>query len=108
MTSRWKPMFDAAPPCDRADDLSGFDLPEVRARNPSDKDLQRAEGSGRIVLSGSEKGTRIIDVFQQAPIRIIFPSTGGSPAEEAVLVNTAGRIAGGDQLANYVIHPAPC
>ena len=66
-------MFDATPPCDHGDDLSPFDLSEVRARNPSDKDLQRAEGSGRIVLSGSEKGTRIIDVFQQAPIRIIFP-----------------------------------
>jgi urease accessory protein len=101
-------MFDATPPCDHGDDLSPFDLPEVRARNPSDKDLQRAEGSGRIVLSGSEKGTRIIDVFQQAPIRIIFPSTGGSPAEEAVLVNTAGGIAGGDRLETDVTALADC
>ncbi len=100
-------MFDATPPCDHGDDLSPFDLPEVRARNPSDKDLQRAEGSGRIVLSGSEKGTRIIDVFQQAPIRIIFPSTGGSPAEEAVLVNTAGGIAGGDRLESDVTALGP-
>jgi urease accessory protein len=95
-------MFDATPPSDRADELSFFDLPEVRARNPSDKDLQRAEGSGRLVLSGSEEGTRIIDVFQRAPIRIMFPRTAGSAVEEAVFVNTAGGIAGGDRLETDV------
>jgi urease accessory protein len=94
-------MFDATPPSDRADELSFFDLPEVRARNPSDKDLQRAEGSGRIVLSGSEEGTRIIDVFQRAPIRIMFPRT-ASAVEEAVFVNTAGGVAGGDRLETDV------
>ncbi len=95
-------MFDATPPSDHGDDLSSFDLPEVRARNPSDKDLQRAEGSGRIVLSGSDKGTRIMDVFQRAPIRIMFPRTAGGAVEEAVLVNTAGGIAGGDRLETGV------
>jgi hypothetical protein len=60
-------MFDATPLPDRVDDLSLFGWPDVRARNPSDKDLQRAEGSGRIVLSGSDKGTRIMDVFQRSP-----------------------------------------
>ena len=41
--------------------------------NPSDNGLQRADGSGRMVLSGSEKGTRIVDVFERSPIRIMFP-----------------------------------
>jgi len=72
------------------------------AGNPSDKDLQRAEGSVRIVLGGSEKGTRIMDVFQRSPIRIMFPRAGGGPLEEAVLVNTAGGIAGGDRLESAV------
>lgn len=63
----------------------------------SDKNLQRAEGSGRVIVSGSETGTRIIDVFQQSPIRILFPKVHG-PVKEAVLVNTAGGIAGGDRL----------
>jgi len=72
--------------------------PEVRGGNPSDKDLQRAEGSGWIVLGGSEKGTCIVDLFQRSPIRIMFPRTGRSAVEEAVLVNTAGGIAGGDRL----------
>jgi urease accessory protein len=51
-----------------------------------------------MVFIGSEEGTRIADVFQRAPIRILFPRAIGSGVEEAVLVNTAGGIAGGDQL----------
>jgi urease accessory protein len=72
------------------------------AGNPSDKDLQRAEGSGRIILSGSEKGTRIVDVFERSPVRIMFPRAGAGAIEEAVLVNTAGGIAGGDRLESGV------
>jgi urease accessory protein len=68
------------------------------SRRPSDQDLERAEGSGRIVLSGSENGTRIKEVFQRSPLRILFPSTVAGAVEEAVLVNTAGGIAGGDRL----------
>jgi urease accessory protein len=88
--------------CNRRNPGSGaprsFALPEGRAENPSDRDLQRAEGSGRIVVSGSEKGTRIMDLFQRSPIRIMFPRVGGGAVEEAVLINTAGGIAGGDRL----------
>ena len=64
----------------------------------SDKGLQRADGCGRLVLSGSENGTRIEDVFERSPIRIMFPRTGHRVVEEAVLINTAGGIAGGDRL----------
>jgi len=84
------------------DYLSPFGSPEVRAGNPSDKDLQRANGAGRIVLSGSEKGTYIKDVFQRSPIRIMVPRVSGSAVEEAVLVNTAGGVAGGDRLESDV------
>jgi len=68
----------------------------------SDKNLQRAAGSGWIVISGSETGNRIVEVFQQSPIRIMFPRASGGAVEEAVLVNTAGGIAGGDRL-EYVV-----
>ena len=91
-------MFDAALPSDLANDLSVLGSPEWRSGKLSDKDLQRAEGSCRIVLGGSEKGTRIMDVFQRSPIRVLFPRAGGSAIEEAVLVNTAGGVAGGDRL----------
>ena len=46
-------MFDATVPSDLMDNLRRFRLPEMRAGNLSDKDLQRAEGSCRILLSGS-------------------------------------------------------
>jgi urease accessory protein len=72
--------------------------PEVGAKSTSDRDLQRADGRGRIVVSGSDRGTRIMDVFQSSPIRVLFPRVGSGAPEEAVLINTAGGIAGGDRL----------
>jgi urease accessory protein len=53
------------------------------------------------VVSGSENGTRVTSVFQRAPIRVLFPNLGRA-VEEAVLVNIAGGIAGGDRL-EYVV-----
>src|SRR5919106_366405 len=91
-------MFDATSPSDLTHDLTPFGSPEVRGGTPSDNDLQRAEGFGRALLSGSEKGSRIVDIFQRSPIRIMFPGAGGGAVEEAVLVNTAGGISGGDRL----------
>jgi urease accessory protein len=63
-----------------------------------DKDLQRSEGLARLVLAGSAQGTRIVDIFQRSPIRLMFPAIRGAPVEEAVVVNTGGGIAGGDRL----------
>jgi urease accessory protein len=82
-------------PLDVTDSLSR----SHRAANPlSDKRLQRADGCGRLVLSGSENGTRIEDVFERSPTRIMFPRTGHCPVEEAVIINTGGGVAGGDRL----------
>jgi urease accessory protein len=74
------------------------DSPERNSTTISDRDLQRAHGFGRIVVSGSEQGTFITDIFQRSPVRMMFPRIGSSKAEEAVLINTAGGIAGGDCL----------
>jgi urease accessory protein len=90
--------YGALVPFTLAHNLVPFHSSEAPAGNPSDKDLQRANGSGRIVLSDSDNGTRVVDVFQHSPIRIMFPRLGGSAVEEAVLINTAGGIAGGDRL----------
>jgi urease accessory protein len=94
-------MFDATSPFELTGDSCPSGSPEGRKVNPSDKDLQRAEGSCQIVLSGSEKGTRIMDVFQRFPIHVMFPRA-GCAVEEAVLINTAGGIAGGDRLESGV------
>jgi urease accessory protein len=71
---------------------------DVCADPPSDKGLQRADGCGRLVVSGSENGTRIEDLFERSPTRIMFPRTGSRPVEEAVIINTGGGVAGGDRL----------
>jgi urease accessory protein len=91
-------MFETVSGSDLIDDLRSFGLPEGHAGGASDNDLQRARGCARLVLTGSEHGTRIIDVFERSPIRILFPRPVGSAVEEAVLVNTAGGVAGGDRL----------
>jgi urease accessory protein len=43
-----------------------------------------------------------MDVFQRSPIRVLFPRANGAAIEEAVFVNTAGGIAGGDRLESCV------
>lgn len=81
---------------------NAIETPAHDTENSSDKDLQRAEGTCRIVVGGSEKGTRIVDVYQKSPIRVLFPRTGDDHAQEAVLVNTSGGVAGGDRLQSSV------
>src|SRR4029453_5922023 len=94
-------MFDLRSPSD-LQDLDPLGSPQGCSDSPSDKDLQRAAGVCRIVLSGSDMGTRITDVFQRSPVRVMFPRTAGAAVEEAVLINIAGGIAGGDRLQSHV------
>jgi urease accessory protein len=91
-------MFEAGSLSHLTIDTGFLALPELHSANPSDRHLQRLSGSCRIVLSGSEKGNRIMDVYQQSPTRVLFPRTAGAAVEEAVLINTAGGVAGGDRL----------
>ena len=63
-----------------------------------DRDLQRASGAGRIVLRGSDSRTNVVDVYQKFPIRIMCPTIGDGAVREAIVVNAAGGIAGGDRL----------
>ena len=90
-------MLDVTSPADVTDGLRSLAAHE-RPESACDKNLQRAEGGGRIVLSRARNGARIVEVFQRSPIRIMFPRVAGSAVEEAVFINTAGGIAGGDRL----------
>lgn len=65
---------------------------------PRDRELQRASGVGRIVLRGSASGTEVLDVYQKFPTRIMLPTIGDGAVREAVVINAAGGIAGGDRL----------
>jgi urease accessory protein len=66
--------------------------------NLRDADLERANGAGRIVFTGSENGTRIADFYQKFPIGLVFPRIGDGSVKEAVIINSSGGIAGGDRL----------
>ena len=96
-------MFDAISAPDLTDDLSFSHTSDASKSAPSDRALQRADGCGRIVLSGSENGTRIEDVFERSPLRIMFPRTQQCRVEEAVIINTGGGVAGGDRLECSVV-----
>jgi urease accessory protein len=83
---------------DTTDHLDPSRPRDASPNHPSDKDLQRADGCCRITLYNSENGSHIEDVFERSPMRVMFPRNGHSAMEEAVLINTAGGIAGGDRL----------
>ena len=65
--------------------------------------MQRMHGCGKIsfkcgvALAGEKRPTRLGRLFQQGSARIVLPNTYGN-MNEAVLVNTAGGLTGGDIL----------
>ena len=63
-----------------------------------DADLQRASGVGRIAFEGAGNGARVADIYEKFPTRIMLPRIPGDTAREAVLVNVAGGITGGDRF----------
>src|SRR5262245_26894705 len=92
-------MLEAALPLlDAVDEACSPRYAGGAAEETSDSDLQRAKGVCRLVLSGSEAGTRIVDLYQRAPLRLMFPRIPHRSLSDVVLVNTAGGIAGGDLL----------
>lgn len=69
------------------------DLPRTGLEQP------RARGSGRLCVFGDEHGvTRLRDLRQSGSLRLVLPRT-YRPDAEAILVNTAGGITGGDQFS---------
>lgn len=61
--------------------------------------LQRTRGSGRIGVHLDGRGrTRLADLRQQGALRLRLPRVPVGRAPEAVLINTAGGLTGGDRL----------
>lgn len=58
---------------------------------------QRAYGSGRLVAKAFEGRTRLAEFYQEGAGKIRLPQT-FSPEMEAVLINTAGGLTGGDRM----------
>jgi urease accessory protein len=96
-------MFEATHQRNPCEDSSHPGTFGAREGNVRDVDLERANGVGRIVLTGSERGTRIADVYQKFPIGLVFPRIGDDLVKEAVIINSSGGIAGGDRLEIEVV-----
>lgn len=60
--------------------------------------LQRARGHGRLAAKASADGTRLDVLFQDGCAKIRLPKTFDGTME-AVLINTAGGLTGGDHIA---------
>ena len=64
-----------------------------------DRDLQRVDGAARIAVHGAGGRTAITDLFQRSPCKVLVPEIDGRSRREAVFLNTAGGVAGGDRLS---------
>jgi urease accessory protein len=60
--------------------------------------LQRASGESRVSFAVRDGATRLTELYQRDPCRILFPDPEPGEPPLAVLVTTSGGIAGGDVL----------
>ncbi|WDR03859.1 urease accessory protein UreD [Devosia algicola] len=67
--------------------------------------MQRAWGQGRVATQFGSRGTRLLSLYQDGCAKIRLPNT-HSQALEAVLINTAGGLTGGDNM-QWSAHAAP-
>jgi len=60
--------------------------------------LQRASGESRLAFALRDGQTRLADLYQRDPCRVLFPDAEPGEPPQAVLVTTSGGVAGGDRL----------
>jgi urease accessory protein len=61
--------------------------------------LQRASGQSRVVFAVRDGQTRLADLYQRDPCRVLFPDPEPGEPPQAVLATTSGGVTGGDSLA---------
>jgi urease accessory protein len=66
--------------------------------NASRPRLQRASGESRVVFAVRDGQTRLTDLYQRDPCRVLFPDPEPGEPPQAVLVTTSGGVTGGDEL----------
>lgn len=60
--------------------------------------LQRASGESRVVFAVRDGATRLTDLYQRDPCRVLFPDPEPGEPPQAVLVTTSGGVTDGDRL----------
>ncbi len=63
---------------------------------------QRSDGAVRLHFAQGPRGTALAGLYQQAPLRVLFPTPEPDEPPTAALVNCAGGLAGGDALRTEV------
>ncbi len=64
--------------------------------------LQRSSGSVDVVWRASAAVTRAERVFQEGALKVLLPRDWGRGCPDAVLINTAGGLTGGDRVAQRI------
>ena len=60
--------------------------------------LQRASGACRVSFTLREGKTRLADLYQRDPCRVLFPDPEPGEPVQAVLLTTSGGVTDGDSL----------
>lgn len=61
---------------------------------------QRVDGAARLAYRCDAHGvTRLADLFQRAPCRVLFPDIDAGEPAQAVMLTTSGGLTGGDRLS---------
>ena len=69
------------------------------ARPAAVRQLQRAQGVARVSVRADGRETRLERLYQEGCAKIRLPRDAEATGLEAVLINTAGGLTGGDRLA---------
>src|SRR6187455_3124705 len=61
--------------------------------------MQRSSGESRVVFAVRDGQTRLADLYQRDPCRVLFPDPEPGEPPQAVLVTTSGGVTDGDSLS---------
>jgi urease accessory protein len=66
---------------------------------PASTKFERVDAEGRIAVKHTARGSVLDRLYQSGAAKVRFPSSPDTPACEAILINTAGGLTGGDRLS---------
>lgn len=64
--------------------------------------MQRASGESRVAFDLRDGRTRLGDLYQRDPCRVLFPKSEPGEPPQAVMITTSGGVTGGDALSMSV------
>lgn len=79
-----------------------FPVPDPKAETAVPLRLQRAEGHGRLAFHHRHGTTRLRTLYQEGCVKIRLPQPVPGLPPEAILINTAGGLAGGDRIVTEI------